>query len=227
MDKMIDITEAAELLGVVTKTLRRWDDTGKLKAVRTFGNHRRYRVEDIEAIINSLETKAYQSTRKKVFIYCRVSTKKQKEAGNLQRQRERLIQHCSDKQYNVIHVFKDIASGLNDNRRELIKMLGRLNEVDSIIVEYSDRLARFGFNYLLQYAKSFNVEIETVEKNEKLEPNEEMVNDLVSVVTCFSERMYGARGGRKIKADIEKSLKELENERDEKSEDNFKSLSDK
>jgi putative resolvase len=55
MSKLIDIKEASELLGLNPKTLRRWDDEGKLKAIRTFGNHRRYKLEDIEAIINSTE----------------------------------------------------------------------------------------------------------------------------------------------------------------------------
>ena len=83
------------------------------------------------------------------------------------------------------------------------------NEINIIIVEYSDRLAMFGFNYLKEFAKSFNVEIEAVEQKEKLELNEEMVNDLVSVITCFSAKIYGARGGRKLK----QTLDELEKER--------------
>lgn len=79
MSKLIDIKEASELLGLNPKTLRRWDDEGKLKAIRTFGNHRRYKLEDIEAIINSTEIE--QKIQRNVFIYCRVSTNKQKERG--------------------------------------------------------------------------------------------------------------------------------------------------
>jgi putative resolvase len=216
MDELIDITKASELLGVNTKTLRRWDDEGKLKALRTLGGHRRYKVKDIESLLGETN----QNTQMNVFIYCRVSTRKQAESGNLQRQKDRLIQYCNDKEYNIINIYEEVASGLNDNRRELTKMFRRLDEVNSIIVEYSDRLARVGYSYLKEFAKSFDAEIETVEQNQKLQPNEEMVNDLVSIVTCFSARLYGARGARKAKKDIEKVIQELEQERSEDSENN-------
>ena len=64
-------------------------------------------------------------------------------------------------------------------------------------------------------------------KTLKIWDNEEMVNDLSSIVTCFSARLYGSRGGRKVKKDIQKSIKEIEKERDENSEDNNESNSSK
>jgi predicted site-specific integrase-resolvase len=226
MGKMISISEVSELTGVTIKTLKIWDNEGKLKAkYKTAGGHRRYDLDDIENFLGNNIVE--QNTQRNIFIYCRVSTKKQQEMGNLIRQKERLIQYCNERQYNIIHVFEEVASGLNDKRRELIKMLRRLSEIDSIIVEYPDRLARFGLNYLKEFCKSLNVNIEVIEEKTQLEPNEEMVNDLISVVTCFSARMYGARGGRKIKKDIEKSIKELSIERSENSEDNNESSSNK
>jgi len=218
---LIDISEAAHRLGVTLITLRRWDASGKLKPVRTFGNHRRYRIEDIEAIVNSVEV--VQSVKKNASIYCRVSTKKQQENGHLLRQRERLIQYCIDKQYTVVNVYEEVASGLNDHRRELMKMFRALSETDLIVVENEDRLAQFGYSYLKELAKSFNVEIEAVEQGLKLQPNEEMVNDLVSLVTCVSARLYGARGGRKLKQTIVKTLETLEQERGESCENNHES----
>lgn len=211
MSKLISIVEASDLLGVDNSTLRRWDKEGKLVPIRTLGGHRRYKVDDIEILLGNLVNPVNKS--KNVFIYCRVSTKKQQQSGNLSRQKERLVTYCHEKQYNVVHIYEEVASGINDNRRELIKMLRELAEVDSIVIEYTDRLARFGFNYLKEFAKSCNVEIETVEQKDKLAPNEEMVKDLISVVTCFSARLYGSRGGKKLKQDIEKSLQELKEER--------------
>ncbi len=71
-----------------------------------------------------------------------------------------------------------------------------------------------------EFAKSYGVRIEAVEQKEKLEANEEMVKDLISIVTCFSAKIYGARGGKKIR----NTLKELETERQaEKNENNNKS----
>lgn len=105
----------------------------------------------------------------------------------------------------------------------LVKMFRNLSDVDVIVVENEDRLARFGYSYLKEFAASFNVTIEAVEKVGKLQPNEEMVNDLVSIVTCFSARLYGARGGRKLKQTIVQTLEILEQERGESVENNAES----
>jgi len=124
-----------------------------------------------------------------------------------------------------VAIYEEVASGLNDNRRELTKMFRSLSEVDVIVVEYADRLARFGYSYLKEFAKAFNVEIETVETVNKLQANEEMVNDLVSMVTCFSARLYGARGGRKLKQTIIQTLETLEQERGVSNKNNHESTS--
>jgi len=217
MDAILSIQKAGKMLGVTPKTLKLWDEQNKLKPYfKTSGGHRRYRLSDIDEFIG-----CNIIIKPRVFIYCRVSTKKQEDAGNLLRQEQRLVSYCQDKDYEIVSVFKEVASGINDNRRELIKMFKRLSDADKIIVEYNDRIARFGFNYLKEFANSYNVEIEAIENNIKLEPNEEMVNDLVSIVTCFSAKIYGVRGGKKIK----KTLDELEIKRLEGSdisEDNSK-----
>jgi len=220
MGKMISISQVSELIGVTIKTLKIWDNEGKLKAkFKTSGGHRRYNIDDVEEYIGgSIITK--QNVHQNAFIYCRVSTNKQQESGNLIRQKERLVNYCNEKNYQVINIYEEIASGLNDNRRELKKMFRQLSEVDKIVIEYSDRLAIFGYSYLAEFAKAFNVEIEVIEQNENLKPNEEMVNDLVSIVTCFSARLYGARGGKKLKQTVEKTLLELERERCDNSETN-------
>ena len=74
---------------------------------------------------------------------------------------------------------------MNDNRRELIKMFRKINEVEKIVIEYDDRLARFGFNYVKEFCKFLGTEIETVEEKVQLEANEEMVNDLVKYSYLF------------------------------------------
>lgn len=217
MSKLISVAQASEMLGVTVKTLKIWTNEDKIKSYRTAGGHRRFKIEDIEKFLGD-EIEPIKN-KKSVFIYCRVSTKKQAESGNLVRQRERLIEYCKERNYDIVHIYEEVASGLNDNRRELTKMFRKLQEVDSIIVEYPDRLARFGFNYLKEFSKDNGVKIEVVEQKEKLEHNEEMVKDLISVVTCFSARLYGSRGGKKLK----KVIAELETERGENIESNNKS----
>lgn len=217
MSKLISIAEASEMLGITVKTLKIWTNENKIKCYRTVGGHRRFRIEEIERFLGE-EIKASEKS-KEVFIYCRVSTKKQAESGNLSRQKERLIDYCKQKGYKIINVYEEVGSGLNDSRRELIKMFRRINEVNSIIVEYPDRLACFGYNYLKEFAQGNEVEIEAIEEKEKLEQNEEMVKDLVSIITCFSARLYGSRGGKRIK----KVIAELEAKRGEEHENNNKS----
>ena len=218
MGKMISISEVSKLTGVTVKTLKIWDNEGLLKAkYKTVGGHRRYDSDDIEKYIGNDISKEKE---RNVFVYCRVSTKKQQESGNLQRQKERLVKYCNEKPYNIVEIFEEVASGTNDNRKELIKMFRRLDEIKYIVIEYDDRLARFGYNYLKEYAKSFNVEVEVVEHNEKKDVNEEMVNDLITIITCFSAKIYGSEGGKKIQKSIQKSIQELKKERDENSENN-------
>jgi putative resolvase len=208
---MISISEAGKILGVTTRTLKRWDETNVLPTYRTLGNHRRYKQSDVEAFMG---LKRFQEgSCKNVFIYTRVSTKKQAESGNLQRQKERLLEYCNANKYHISHIYEEIASGMNDERRELLKMFRSLSEVDTIVIEYEDRLARFGYTYLMEFAKSRGVSIEVVDSQIKSEPNEEMVKDLVSIVTSFSARLYGARGGKKVKNTLEALERERQVER--------------
>lgn len=84
-------------------------------------------------------------------------------------------------------------------------MLSNLNGISKIIVEYPDRLTRFGLNYLIIMLKNLGIIVEFVESNENNSVNEDMTKDIISIITCFSAKLYGARGGRKVK----KTLNEL------------------
>jgi predicted site-specific integrase-resolvase len=149
------------------------------------------------------------SSQEKVFIYSRVSTKKQADAGNLERQTDRLVKYCKDNNYEVVQIFSDTASGLNENRRKLNQMLNRLDEVSKIIIEYPDRLARFGYKYIELHCKSKGVEIVVTEKSEAQSSHEELTTDLLSIITSFSARLYGSRGGKRVSDKLKKELKTL------------------
>ncbi len=203
--KLYTMQETKKLLNVTRMTLLSWEQKGKLHPVRTPGGTRRYREEEIHSLLGETTEESIG----RVYVYCRVSTKKQEQSGNLQRQKERLVYHCHTKGYTVVKVFEEVASGINENRKELKAMFGSLESVERIVVEYPDRLARFGYRYIEMLCALAGVELETVEKNAVQEPDKEMVEDLIAIITSFSARLYGARGGRKIK----KCLSELERER--------------
>jgi len=200
MEKLLTSHQAAKLLNVWPHTLRRWEKEGKLKPLHTPGGHRRYKESQIMALIGEEIT---ESGSKRCAVYARVSTAKQAEAGNLQRQKERLITYAVEKGYQVKAVYAEIASGLNENRREFAKIATK-GEIDVIVIEYKDRLARFGYKYLEQYYRSCGVEIDIMEIDEEKSPQEELVEDMIAIVTSFSARIYGKRGGR-----VAKKLTEL------------------
>jgi putative resolvase len=137
--------------------------------------------------------KQQQGETRRVILYARVSSHEQKD--HLKSQIERLQKYASDKGYEVIKTHEEIASGLNENRRKLTsayEMLKR-GDADMILVEFKDRLSRFGFNYLRDLAESYGGDVEIVNGDVKKDAMQEVVEDMISVVTIFSAKLYGLR----------------------------------
>jgi len=144
------VSEAAALLGVCAKTVRRWDASGKLDCRRTLGGHRWISVLEIKRVITGADPKANEKVCGKTAIYCRVSSHEQKKKGDLDRQIESASEYCKKKGFDVTYIFKDIGSGLNTKRGGLRKMckLIEQNKSSRVVVTYPDRLTRFGIAYL-------------------------------------------------------------------------------
>ena len=156
------IGEAACFLGACTKTLRRWESSGKLlPAFRTAGRHRRY---DRLALLSAAGAsragagagRADGSKERSVVraaIYGRVSSSRQKTRGDLERQMEALRRHCLEAGFKVVSEYRDVGSGLNDKRQGLLKMLrdAARRKFDVVVVNYSDRLARFGVRVIREH----------------------------------------------------------------------------
>jgi len=172
-------------------SLYSYENQGILKSYKTPGKHRRYLKEDIEKLLGLQNVDS-----RKVACYARVSTKKQEE--NLQRQVERLRTYCDKKGYSSITFYSDIASGLNDNRRQFNKLLDQVvkQNINTIVVEYKDRLCRFGLNILHNLLKGYGCTIEIV-NNEQEVSNNELVEDVLSIITSYSARLYGKRSHKK------------------------------
>ncbi len=144
----------------------------------------------------------HQLDQRTVALYARVSSHKQKE--DLIRQLERLQQYAETNGWTVTEQVKEIASGMNDDRPLLNKLLAK-NTYYRILVENKDRLTRFGFNYLRQLASKDGKVIEAI--NQVDEPRDALVQDLISVIYSFSAKLYGSR---KAKQKADKILEELE-----------------
>ena len=203
---MLSIKEASEFLGVSMDTLRRWERTGKITSFRTEGGHRRYEKKDL------IKFKKDDSLEHRITIaYCRVSSSDQKE--DLQRQIQNVSQYCIAKGYQF-QVISDLGSGLNYNKkglRELIELICS-NQIERIVVNYKDRLIRFGFELIEQLCSIYHVRIEVINLTEDKTYEEELVEDVLSVITVFSAKLYGARShkSKKIIATNQALLREQE-----------------
>jgi excisionase family DNA binding protein len=189
---LLSISEASEKLGVTIETLREWERAGLMKPARTPGKHRRYNEEDLYKILGQQKP----VTGRKTILYARCSTEKQRE--NLDRQKLRLMEHANAKGYRY-EVIEEIASGVNENRRQFNKLLDLIiaNQVERIVVEWKDRLARFGYTYIKKLCDAFKVEIEIINHRDEQKYEEEITEDIIAIMTSYSARIYGKRGGKK------------------------------
>lgn len=211
--ELLSIGEAARRLGVHPNRLRAWERQGLLKPVRLPSGHRRYRAGDIERILAGGGPQQ-PAEPVRVVLYARVSTKKQADAGNLVRQLERLREYAAQRGYEVVAEYSDVASGLNQNRRGLERVLqaAERGEFSRLIIEYPDRLARFGLAYLERHLKHCGVAIEVSAQKEPEDAHTELVQDLLAIVTSFSARLYGARGGRTVRQGLQELMRRVEAE---------------
>ncbi|WP_027351993.1 IS607 family transposase [Desulfotomaculum nigrificans] len=196
--ELLTISKAAKKLGVHPNSLRNWEKQGLIKPVRLPGGQRRYSMDELNRLLQSGQLTDSQEA---VVLYARVSTKKQADAGNLDRQMERLRQYARERKFNVKAELTDVASGLNQKRRGLTNVLklAERGEYKKLIIEYPDRLARFGYSYIERHLRYCGVEIVATAEKEPEDAQSELVRDLLAIVTSFSARLYGARGGKKVR----------------------------
>ena len=182
------LKDFAELLGVSVKTLQRWDRDGILKANRT-PTDRRYYTYDQYLQFKGIQT---ENDIRDIVIYARVSTKNQKD--DLQNQVDFLKQFCNAKGIIVNQCIEDFGSGLNYNRKKWNKLLDDVmgNRIKTIVITNKDRFIRFGYDWFEKFCEKFNTKIIIV-NNETLSPNEELVQDIISILHVFSCRLYGLR----------------------------------
>ena len=126
------------------------------------------------------------------IIYCRVSSPNKKE--DLNRQIERCKEFAIKNGFNISKIYKEVASGMNDNRRELNKIFEELdNKNFTLIVENKDRLTRFGFKYIEKFINSKKSKILIINKSD--DDQQDLMKDLVSIITSYCCRLYGLRRG--------------------------------
>ena len=196
-----------KILGVTAQTLRNWDKEGKLKPAYIKSNGYRYYSED-----SILSYTQERKTKKDLNVigYARVSSKKQ--TDDLERQVNNLKIYLDNK-YQSYDIITDIGSGINYTKKGLQLLIDKINkkEVDVIVVLYKDRLLRFGFELVEYFARINNVKIEVLDKINKTQ-DEELVEDLIQIITVFSCKIQGKRKTKTkgLLEDFSKKLSEID-----------------
>ena len=206
MSKYYSINEFSKILGVSAQTLRNWDKNGKLQPHHTSGNgYRYYSHEQLNQVMN-----IKPNLDRIVIGYCRVSSNKQKD--DLERQIENVTSYLVT-QGKPFEIISDIGSGINYKKKGLKELIKRIsqNKVEKVVVLYEDRLLGFGFELIEYIASLYNCDIEIIDNTEKPE-QQELVEDLVQIITVFSCKLQGKRANK-----ARKLVKELieEGEKDD------------
>ena len=196
--------EVAGYLGLRPQTVILQDKQGKLPFRRTESNRRVMLREDLLHILDE-RGMIYddKSDLQRDIIYCRVSSHEQKEKGDLDRQVMNVMEYAADKRLQNPLILKEVGSGLNDSRKQIQKLLQMVlrGEVSRIFVNYRDRLTRFGYHYLETVCKENGVDIHVVsDETTERSIQDEMVEDMMSLIACFSGKLYGMRSKSKKQA---------------------------
>lgn len=186
--ELYSIGKFAKKIGVSVQTLRNWDSSGKLKPAKvTDGGTRYYSDSQLRKYLNEPVFKVPRV----IIGYCRVSSHKQKD--DLERQIENVKTYMLAKGYQF-SLITDIGSGINYTKPGFKKLLDSITsgEVDKVVILYKDRLLRFGFEIIEFICAKFGTEIEIIDNTEKTE-QQELVEDLIQIITVFSCRLQGKR----------------------------------
>lgn len=194
MAQYLSIGEVSVLIGVSVVTLRRWEKSGKLQAAyRTFGNHRRYLKSKILEIFKTPDTGEPRFS----VGYARVSSSDQK--SDLERQKLKIKDLVPIKDLRII---EDLGSGMNFKKRGFTSLLNLVlsKKIDKIYLTHKDRLLRFGYELIFKIASHFGTEIVILnQKIEENDPQSNLAQDLIEIITVFSSRFYGSRSHKNKK----------------------------
>lgn len=189
-DKYLSIHKVSTILGVTPQTLRLWDSNGYLVPEQRRDNgYRYYSKQQIDEFLEQFNT---IKNKKRINVgYCRVSTNRQKDDLSRQSHNVELYLKTLQHPYKII---KDVGSGINYSKKGLNELLELIckNKVDTVYVLYKDRLVRFGFELIVKMAEMHNTQIVVLDNEDKTK-EQELVEDLMQIITVFSCRLHGKR----------------------------------
>ncbi len=191
MDRFIRIGQAAKILGVSVSTLRRWEANASLIPERkSAGGTRYYSLNQLQATT--------KDDRDVTVAYARVSSHDQKK--DLDTQAEVLTQYCVANGW-TFEVIKDLGSGMNYRKSGLKRLLHLILErkIRRLVLTHKDRLLRFGSELIFALCEAQQIEVVMINQGEDLSFEEELVQDVLEIITVFSARLYGSRSRKNKK----------------------------
>lgn len=194
MDKLLNISQAANVLGVSESTLRRWETEGRLVPdERTAGGQRRYKLSSIRP-----QMKHGDKLERKTVAYARVSSHDQK--ADLERQKQVLELYCASQGW-TFEVMSDLGSGINYNKKGLKALIQAIidNDVGRLVITHKDRLLRFGAELIFSICEAKQVEVVIINQGEDSTFEEDLAKDVLEIITVFSARLYGSRSHKNQK----------------------------
>lgn len=189
----VSIGKAAQELGVAKETLRRWEHDGKINVERTAKGHRRY---DLNKLKGATPKRNFSS--KRTIAYARVSSHDQK--ADLVRQSALLESFCTSHGW-VHEIIQDLGSGLNYSKKGLKKLIKEIcsNTIDRLVITHKDRLLRFGSELIFSLCEQFGTEVVIINAVEETNFEDDLVQDVLEIITVFSARLYGSRSRKNKK----------------------------
>lgn len=186
--------EALALLNITQTTLGDYVKRGLIKATTLPSGRKDYDEESVYMFLN-------RGIPRRNYIYGRVSSNSQK--SDLDRQINFALEYCMASGIQISGIFKDVASGISfENRNDFFKLLDIVlaYKVDKIIITYRDRISRVGFDLFYHLFKHFGTTIEVISEvgSNKLD-SEEIFEEIVSLLHCYSTKMYSKRRVAKLK----------------------------
>jgi putative resolvase len=192
MEKLLTLPEFAILVSYSKRTIFKLIKENKIKPFM-IRNGRNYFIEEqakeLRTVIEVNNNERYS------YGYYRVSSNTQKD--HLYNQLQLIESYAASKGIILKDSYKDLGSGMNFNRKNFNKLIELIcnNKVDVIIVTYEDRLMRFGFDLFKQICSLHGTEIIVI-NSKTTSPEEEMVEDLMTIIHVFSSRLYGLRSNK-------------------------------
>ena len=190
--------EVLRILQITRPTLTKYVKEGMLK-VTVKGNGRYdYDADSVYKMLN-------KEIERKTYLYARVSTSKQKK--DLESQVQLLKNFCFQNGYIIHGVYQDVASGISfDKRKQFFEMLDDIlaGKVNRVIITYKDRISRVGFELFTYLFEKYGCEIIVISEigSEKLD-SQEIVEEIVNLLHCYSMNLYSNRKAKKIKEILE------------------------